>query len=54
MTDEELMKKIENQVSKKTHGSHKKRKPKKKENAYKLYERLQLEELIRLGYIKNN
>lgn len=51
MTDDELMKKIENQVSKKTPGSHKKRKPAKK-NQYQLWSQLNEETLRKLGYIK--
>lgn len=51
MEDDELMKKMEKQVKKKSPAS-KKRKPKKKENWSQLYQRLRDEELKRLGYIK--
>ena len=50
MTDEELMKKMENQVNKKSPGS-KKRKTKKK-NQYQLWSQLNEETLRKLGYIK--
>ena len=52
MEEDDIMKKIENQVNKKSPGSKKKCKPKKKENNYKLFQRLMVEDLIKNGYIK--
>ena len=52
MEEDELMKKIEKQVNKKSPASKKKRKPNKKENNYKLWEQLNEETLRKLGYIK--
>ena len=53
MDDDELMKKMETQVAKKSPAS-KKRRTKKKVSGPELYARLRDEELKRLGYIKNN
>ena len=52
MEDDELMKKIEHQVNKKKSPGVPKRKKKKKENNYKLWEQLNEETLRKLGYIK--
>lgn len=51
MEDDELMKKIEKQVNKKSPASKKKRKPAKK-NQYQLWAQLNEEALRKLGYIK--
>lgn len=50
MEEDELMKKIEKQVNKKSPASKKKRKPKK--NQYQLWSQLNEETLRKLGYIK--
>lgn len=54
MEEDELMKKMENQVNKKSGSPKKKNKPKKKEDSYHLYKKLMVENLVKLGYIKNN
>ena len=51
MDDDELIQKIERQVTKKSPVSKKKR-TKRKESGPELYARLNQEELKRLGYIK--
>lgn len=51
MTDEELMKKIETQVAKKSPASVRKKR-KKKVSGPELYAKLKVEELKRLGYLK--
>ena len=52
MEDDVLMKKMEEQVNRKSPAPKKKRKARKKESGPELYARLKQEELVRLGYIK--
>lgn len=52
MDDEELMKKIETQVAKKSPASVRKKRRKKKASGPELYAQLRDEELKRLGYLK--
>ena len=52
MEDDELIQKMEEQVTKKSPAPNKKRKSRTKESGPQLYARLKHEELVRLGYIK--